>query len=1182
MLVVAVAGFEPPPAAAAPTPMTSSCTEAGVTWTVAWTLEPDSGVGPLAKVDDLTSSQHGTGARTMTWQLRWDNQPGEWAPATPPASVVPFHQLQGGLSTIGGQWRSVFTSPRLVVPDGSCTVYLSPFADIQGMTTGPRIGVLGDDLLQQLNDSNYNANAWGGYVEGNLNGAGIRVEPEAQTGRRWTPAPGTSGLARADSYLGDELRGLLEHDIDGVVAALGINDARYIAAGATEADRNARRDEVYAALSGMAAELGRAGCVTVVTAPENASNLDPDYQWAAKQVNDFWRYVINGLGTPTDGIDLVDFAADAATHRSTDPAPWFGPDNVHLAGAGLLTYTVTVQRAAERCADGVVVWGRPGTLGNNELTRTGATHLPSGQAWRTRAVDGFDFGDGKTPWFSTIAGDGTIWYMTGGSAGNVFAASGRGMTISGFNPDAGSFTTIPIKTDRNVAVPKAPCLADDPALGSYGWGWCQPGQLWDMGGWLGDVATLNSGNEVAFTGYQLYLGQDIETQGQQPVLGIVSRDAAGQWRLAEGPPGANGRPQWRNAWSPRELVDATIAADPVNGRALADKLCPFIPPEVNGLPNPIDTDPAGRPVRDCGWVNEVAVLPDTGDLVLTHYAAGMISVIDVGTPGADGRITARIAAVFDYHDLDNNGVRDPDFDDPGWPDAYTEAPASLYGTPDTPCRDIDGNPLPVPPPEADRKVGFALREVQADPSSRRRDERFGVGADRFGHVFTNAQHCVGFSIMGDGVTEFRYDPDAPLNDRIRPVSAPVISGETTSAREGGDGPVMFGGYGQFHYDQAGNLWVPTGDGARGTGVKVYAKHATGRRISSAECLETENGQPKRIDRYVASATGARSYWGKVCRPDYNLLQTAGLGPIGAVDEDPVTHNIVLTDWAHGISTVVDPDGSGNAMTFKVGNITHPLAKAVSDVPVSGPCRKDPTKTCPSHEGQGQMAGPVDRSGRLWLAVINGTPGDIKTDSPQMWNRRFEQWALSIDLSRLLGREPHQLSARPGGSVTVEASNTTTVATTKRAGAHALVDVDSTAPVRGCVNRDTIYGPEGCLDPETGIRGHDYELGDDVDTNAIPGEPVPAGTAADYRITVPKAGTYRVTYRATTRNPSVNRNLVMTVNDTTFTTPINSTAPDEMKDHVQAATVTLPAGTHTMRITAPNGGWELDWIRFTRI
>jgi hypothetical protein len=60
---------------------------------------------------------------------------------------------------------------------------------------------------------------------------------------------------------------------------------------------------------------------------------------------------------------------------------------------------------------------------------------------------------------------------------------------------------------------------------------------------------------------------------------------------------------------------------------------------------------------------------------------------------------------------------------------------------------------------------------------------------------------------------------------------------------------------------------------------------------------------------------------------------------------------------------------------------------------------------------------------------------------------------------------------------------------------------------------------------------------------------------------------------------------MTINGITSTTTITSggTAQyGEMKDHTQTATVNLPAGTHTMRVSAPNGGWELDWVGFTRL
>jgi hypothetical protein len=565
----------------------------------------------------------------------------------------------------------------------------------------------------------------------------------------------------------------------------------------------------------------------------------------------------------------------------------------------------------------------------------------------------------------------------------------------------------------------------------------------------------------------------------------------------------------------------------------------------------------------------------------------MISVIDLGTPTADGRITARIAAVFDYHDLDRDGSRDDPqdatFDDPGWPDAATEAPANQYGTAEgLACRN-----LPAPVPEAERKIGFALREVQADPSSRRRDERFAVGADRFGHQYVNAAHCVGSSIMGDGITEFRYDPDAAVGARIIPVSAPVVSGETSRAGEGGDGPKGVLGYGQFHYDRSGNLWVPTTDGNEGRGVKVYAKGTGGRRISTSACLETDpvTGGPKRIDRYVAAPAGARPYWGKVCAPDFNLLQTAGLGPIGAIEDDPVSGNVVLTDWTHGTTSVVDTEGTGTGTTFRIGNIVHPMTKLVTDRTVTGPCRANPAQTCTSKEGVSAMGGPVDRSGRLWLAGTNNTPGTLQADSPALWNRRFEQYAVSIDLSRLLGREPRALSARPGQSRHIQAEVTDTAATTRRAGTIATTDIDSVAPVRGCVQRNTIYGAQHCIDPVTGIGGSGFELGDDADPDGDRVQGVPAGTAADYRVTVPKAGTYRVTFRATTRNPAVSRDLVLAVvGGASWTTPITSAGAvpyGEMRDHQQSALVTLPAGTHTLRVTAPAGGWELDWIRFTR-
>lgn len=1172
LAITAIAASTLPPVIGPAAPVaaevgSASCTEAGVTWVVTYE-SAETGYGLVLTATDLTRIEDGveTDAGSETWELRWDHVPTVY----PPAGVDPpsFGSVRGPLAPTGVERPMPdYLSPRFVTPDGICTVYLTPFTNLDGDDTAPKIAVLGDDLVHQLNDSDTNQTAFQGHVEARLTELNIRSEVEGHVGARLSPPAGTSGQAMADGYLADEYHGLLEHDIDGAVLALGMNDALYIAGGADQTERNARRDEVYASAVQVVSDLAsRSGCVALVTAPQNPTSVDPDYAWAATQVNQFARYVV-GIGTTTDSGELVDFGADAANHKSTDAEPWFAADGLHLAGAGLAAYTDALARAAQRCADNVVLWGAPDSLDDAGDT-TGPDliadrdRLPSGQAFNTRSVDAWDFGPSKTPWFSAVTDDGTLFFMVGGTGGNVFAANGEGMQVAAFNPDDRTFEMIDVKTDRDVVLPQAQCPTDGwpfttlAPLGVASWDWCntdpnQDHELFTLGGWIGDVETLNSGDAVAFTGYQAHLGQDVVTQGSFPALGIVSRGPDGTWQIVEGPDAdADGLPDWRNAWSGSELAAATIAAagtDPAaiaEATAMVDAVCPTETEDVNGVP-----------VTDCGpWVNEIDVLPQSGDIVVTHYGSGKLSVIDVGDPDAAGRMTGRIAAVYDL----------PDIHDPAFPD------------------------------DPERMLAPAPREVQADPSSVLGDERFALTSD-----------------FAPGLVEFSYDADAPVAaDRLRPVSAPVLSGETLRAVE--DDPDTpqdesvhrFLGYGQFMYDHAGNLWVPTTAGYKGVGVKVYVNGPSGRRITSPECLETgPDGQPLPLEDYVAATPGTTPTWGKVCRPDFNISQPRILGPTYGIEEDPSTHNVVLTDWAHGITTVVDPEGTGLGMTFRVGNFADPRVQQTSTEPVTGPCwiqpvdpeaprrpvspTDQPDTTCTESPMIGEMQGPIDASGRLWMPLMQTIPRALSVDSPELHMQPLDQWIYSVDVSRLIGRDPHQLTTRPGETTVVQAEQSQTMSTTARPGTVAHTDVTSNAPVRPCLQRLQPLGdgfwPISCTDPVTGIRGGTYSLGGDVDTDGNSSEPVPAGMTAEYRIVVPKTGTYDITYRATDRGLAGVQNLVLTVGGTTHTTEITNGPSQygEMKDHTLTTPVTLTAGTHTVQIAAPQGGWELDWFALTR-
>src|SRR5690606_31678471 len=139
--------------------------------------------------------------------------------------------------------------------------------------------------------------------EASLTSLGVRSEIEGHVGARLSPAAGLTGPAGANSHIADEVRGLLEHDIDGAVVALGSNDALYVAGAADEAARGARSDEGYARAVPVPADLAsRIGCVAFVAAPQNASSVDPAYAWAAEQVHILVRYLV-ALGSATDAAE---------------------------------------------------------------------------------------------------------------------------------------------------------------------------------------------------------------------------------------------------------------------------------------------------------------------------------------------------------------------------------------------------------------------------------------------------------------------------------------------------------------------------------------------------------------------------------------------------------------------------------------------------------------------------------------------------------------------------------------------------------------------------------------------------------------------------------------------------------------------------------------------------------------
>jgi lysophospholipase L1-like esterase len=346
-----LAGVTMPTAASADTTTSATCSApGGVTYraslSVASSVYGD--VGHLVALE-RRSGDTWQSLASSTWELRWNLVASEINDLAPP-----FHARRGPLAGLNEQIVATYLSPRVVAPDGSCTIYLVPFAE--PLLSGPAVAVVGDSLLQSLRDPSYNATWLEGYVQGNLAdpamGEPRRAEVEGQGGRRWTPDPSKTGIDRADTFLLDELRGLRAKGLRGMVVALGTNDAGWAASGASDVDRRARLDTVLAQMDVVLQELRGYGiCTVVVTPPDNLANYynvaSPWYYAGAAQAVSQW--LRDRVRAEPGWLRLQDWAAVSRDHHTWSTDNWFQDDNIHLNLAGRLHYSQEVTMAGHTC-----------------------------------------------------------------------------------------------------------------------------------------------------------------------------------------------------------------------------------------------------------------------------------------------------------------------------------------------------------------------------------------------------------------------------------------------------------------------------------------------------------------------------------------------------------------------------------------------------------------------------------------------------------------------------------------------------------------------------------------------------------------------------------------------------------------------------------------------------------------
>jgi hypothetical protein len=479
---------------------------------------------------------------------------------------------------------------------------------------------------------------------------------------------------------------------------------------------------------------------------------------------------------------------------------------------------------------------------------------------------------------------------------------------------------------------------------------------------------------------------------------------------------------------------------------------------------------------DCRGFGELVSLPSSGDLVVAQ-ADGLVA-IRVARPDAGGRFTAAITGHYRYP-----AIQDPQTGD-----------------------DVD----------------LVLRDLHADPTGERGDERFVVGLRDRGDE-EGVRPLV--------IQEFRYDAAAGT---IVPVSAPTIPGDQASE----DGP--FFGYSAAVYDRAGNLWAARHQWLAGGKLAIYRNAEGGRKLGGPDC-PYDPAAP--ISSYLTTV-GDRTVWGRGCRPDYDLFQAKDLPVIVGMMVEPAGDGIVGLTLNGALLPVRASyqDGIG----FQIGNVVDAalrlLPRAGGDVLQQHP-------------------GAFDANGHLWLAAAHARPTEPATV--------VDQWLYEVDVHDLFTPPPVRLSDVPGHVATIPAGHTVTIGTTESAGSWATVDVDSRAYVRVCT--DAAASVDCSYD---GVPGNGFVLSHRSGFGHLSGE-------VDYRVEVPVAGRYRVTYRVSTFEVTTEAEIVLSVTGRSYETAVSTDGG--WRTINQAELITLPAGVSTIRLSAVegHGGWYLSWFSLQR-
>jgi hypothetical protein len=209
-------------------------------------------------------------------------------------------------------------------------------------------------------------------------------------------------------------------------------------------------------------------------------------------------------------------------------------------------------------------------------------------------------------------------------------------------------------------------------------------------------------------------------------------------------------------------------------------------------------------------------------------------------------------------------------------------------------------------------------------------------------------------------------------------------------------------------------------------------------------------------------------------------------------------------------------------------------------------------------------GQVDRSHRVWITGMQAAKaGQV--------GKHLDQWLYSVDLADLFDPAPVVLPETPGRSVTIQAERSSTVTATVRPGRRAAAqEVVSDVTVQDCVafTSGTTCGHDG-------IPGDGFLIADESRYGLLRG-------AVDYRVEVPAAGEYRVSYRAATFRVTKGARIALSVGARTH---VQAVSTDGHWQTVRADDpIALPAGPQTIRLSVPEGrgGWFLNSFILQRV